>query len=296
MHFLQKHTWVLIVLALALSFLYPDPGLFLAPFVSYLLMLLMFLSLLKIRIRDVVMQLQHGKEILILLLIIHVGTPFCVFLLEPFLQLELYLGLLLISAMPSGISVVFLSKLFGGIPEKALPITAISHIITPVTVPLIVLLFAGREIEISAWHMTLTLIKLIGIPYLAAWIVRRSVFIEPLNKYSMVSSQILLFVLLIGLISPLVPLIIDNTHLLPMIIVVSIIMTACFFWGSYRIGKTRKDHITFGITGSFKNFTLATVVAVSLFTPLASLPVIVYAVTNNLLLVPLEIILRKYNK
>ncbi len=293
MRFLHKHTWILIISAIGLSFLYPVPGLLLSPFVSYLLMVLMFFSLLKIRMRDVVKQLKHTREIILLLLVIHIVGPVLVFFLKPFLQTELFLGLLLISAMPSGISVVFLSELFGGTPGKALPVTAISHFITPIAVPFIVFFIAGTEIEISSKQMTITLLKLIVIPYVCAFIARRSIIYNRLTHYSLVTSQVLLFTLLLGLISPLVSLIYKHSSQLPVLIIISIVMTLSFFVVSYRIGRTRKDRITFGITGSFKNFTLATVVAVSLFSPLAALPVIIYALINNVLLVPLEFFVKR---
>lgn len=231
-----------------------------------------------------------------LLLVIHVAGPLFVFFLKPFLPTELFLGMLLISAMPSGISVVFLSELFGGVPGKALPVTAISHIITPIAVPFIVFFIAGTEINIPSSTMTMTLLKLIIIPYVFALIIRRTAFYDGLNKYSLVSSQVLLFTLLLGLISPLASLIQQNYSQLPLLVTVSVMMTTSFFLVSYRMGKSRKEHITFGITGSFKNFTLGTVVAVSLFSPGVALPVIIYAVINNMLLIPLEVFINHIKK
>lgn len=288
MSYLQHHTWLIILISIIISFLIPSIGIILAPLVQYMLMILMFFSLLSIKTRDVLSQLKHIKEIIIILLIIHGAGIGITYLIKSFVTYETYLGLLLISVTPTGISAVFLSKLYGGNLTKALPIVVISNLVSPFIVPYILINVINMPISFPVTGMIITMTKLIIIPYIAAMIVRRTPWIHQLRKQSVVFSQVLLFLLILGVVSPFRFLLITNLKEVMLLVIFTVFFTVVSFVLSFLVGQTRKDKIAFGITGSFKNFTLAIVTALSVFSPQVALPAIVYAVVNNMMLIPLE--------
>lgn len=297
MKFLSEHTWIIVLSAVILSFVFPSIGQLLKPFVPYLLMILMFLSLLTIKMRDVIKELKNIHEVILMLAIIHLLGPALVLaFFSRIFPPEIVMGLFLVSTIPSGVSVVFLSKLFGGDPSKALPITAISNLASPVIVPFVLLLFTSEKLEVPIDQMITTLAKLVIIPYIAAMIVRRTPLFSWGKRVSTPGSQFLLFILIIGIVSPLVSTIVTNLGMVIALSLVSIMFVLISFWVSVRVGKSLKDRVTFGITGSFKNFTLATVIALTVLSPYAALPAVVFSLVNNLMLIPLELFLQRYRR
>lgn len=297
MQFLSKHTWIIVLTAVMVSFLVPSIGKGIQPFVSYLLMILMFMSLLTISVRDVVKELKHVREIVSMLAIIHLLGPALVLIFfSRIFPPEIVMGLFLVSTIPSGVSVVFLSKLFGGDPSKALPITAISNLASPLIVPAVLLLFTSEKLFIPVDNMVISMAKLVILPYIVAMIIRRTPIYSLGKRVATPFSQILLFILIIGIVSPLVAIIIQNIGMVIALSIASIMFVLVSFWISVHVGKTLKDRVTFGITGSFKNFTLATVIALTVFSPYAALPAVVFSLVNNLMLIPLELILQRYHR
>ena len=142
----RKDAWLVILIAITLSFIFPAIGFALAPWTSWLLMALMFFSVLKIDFGVVLKQLKHYKKILKILLVIHLLGPVLVFLFKPLLTPDQFLGFTLAAAISSGLSIVFLSDLYGGKPSQALAITTISNVLSPLTVPAIVFVFAQTQV------------------------------------------------------------------------------------------------------------------------------------------------------
>ena len=147
--FIKKNTWLLVLLAIVLGFIFPKLGFFIQPSVVYLLMLLMLFSVLDMSYRKVWEQLHNYKKTLAALSIVHLAGPLIVLAFKPFVTEEIFLGLIIASVINSGVSVIFLSKLYGGLPSKALVITAVSHVLSPIVIPFLVILFAKTSIEID---------------------------------------------------------------------------------------------------------------------------------------------------
>ncbi len=289
-HLMKKYMWAIIFVAIIISFIYPNPGLMLKPYLIYLLMLLMFFSCLGINLKKIAEELKDCRDELATLAIIHLASPILILFLKPFLPEEVFLGLILAAVISSGMSVVFLSYLYGGIASEALVITSISNILSPITVPFLVLLFARTTIRVDVLAMIWTIFKLVAIPLAAAALIRKTSLNKPLEKHGSYISIVVLFVLILGIISPVRDVVLSNLNLsLILGAVVSVLVTINFFLG-YLIGKSKPEKITYAITASYKNMTLSTVIALSLFNPMVALPSVIYAVVNNLFLIPLQLI------
>ncbi|MFA6511654.1 MAG: bile acid:sodium symporter [Patescibacteria group bacterium] len=291
--FITEESWVLILVAIVAAFVFPQIGKPFSAYVIYLLMALMFFSLLRVDMQKVIGQLANWKKHLGIYAIIHLLSPAIVLFLKPFFSDELFLGLILAGVMSSGLAVVFLSKLYGGTPSEALVITTFSNILSPIVVPLLVLLFARVDIAIDPLAMSWTMVKLIIIPLVLAAIVRRTPLNNPLDAYSSQLSAILLMVIICGIISPVRDDIIANPNQSFILGLVIFGLVGVNFIVGFMFGGNHSERITYGITASYKNYTLATVVALTLFTPLVALPAILYTLVNNLSLVPLGILKKK---
>ncbi|MFH1790354.1 MAG: bile acid:sodium symporter [bacterium] len=293
---LKANIWIIIITAIVISFAFPTPGLFLKPYIGYLLMVLMFLSCLDVTIKKIIKSLKEYKEFLVILSIIHFCSPLLVLLIKPFVSSEIFLGLIISTVICSGMAVIFLSKLYGGTPVKALVITSFSNLISPITIPLLVLLFAGASIKVDAVAMGIAIFKLVVIPIVAAEIIGKTRLKKPLNDYGSTISIALLFLIMIGIVSPVRNLIVSNIKLSLVLICLAFVLISINFLLGYLFGNDKKEKITYGIAASYKNFTLATVIALSLFNETVALPVVIYAVANNLFLIPLQLIFLKHKK
>ncbi|MBU1118472.1 hypothetical protein KKH43_01160 [Patescibacteria group bacterium] len=293
---IRDNTWLIIFLALVLSFVLPSVGVFLQPYAPYLLMLLMFLSCLDIRLLSVLKNIKKHTRGLIILAIIHVFAAVIVLFLKPFLSDELYLGLVIAAVMPSGMSVVYLSKLCKGDPSQALVITSLSNVSSPIIVPALVLLFARTSISIDPISMALTMLKFVIAPLVLAAIVRKINVSGPIKKYGSPFSVFLLFLVIWGVISPVRELVLSNLSRAGLLfIIVSVLVVASFFL-AYVIGRSRKEKIAFGISAGYKNFTLSTVTTLALFGPLVALPSVMYTIVDNVFLVPLQLVLKRNSR
>ena len=288
MDFLKQNIWVVVLGGILFSFLFPAIGILASPLLEPLFMVLMFMSTLDIKIKEVMQDIRKPGKIIMTLLIIHLVSPLIVLVFKPFISADIFLGLIIATVVPSGVSVVFLSKLFGGEPSRSLVVTTASNLLSPLVVPLLVLIFAGQAINVSPIAMSLTIIKLIIIPFIAAQFVAQTSWKKKLSKYMTETLLIILGLIIIGIISPVRNFILDDLMLaLTLAAFVALLNIIDFFLG-YSIGRPIESKISYGVSASFKNFALATLLSLSLFTTVVALPAIMYAVINSFLLIPLQ--------
>ena len=286
---IKKNTWFLVLVAVIISFTFPTVGSIFKPYLNYFLMGIMFLSCLDIEIKQVVKDIKDLKRQSLILLTSQLVGPILVLLLKPWLSDELFLGLILASAIPIGRSAVFLAKILNGDTTAPLILSSISNALSPFTVPFLVFIFAKTSIKIDALQMGSTILWLVVVPIVAAVITRSSGKINFLIKESSGLSTLLLFLIIIGIIAPLRETILINWFNSLLLIVIIIILMTVNFWLGWKIGRDRKEKIGLAITASYKNYTLGTLIALTMFTPLVALPSIIYTIVNNLMLIPIQL-------
>ncbi|MCB9803192.1 hypothetical protein H6761_04275 [Candidatus Nomurabacteria bacterium] len=285
---IKKNTWLIVLAGIILGFLIPKVGLFLQSSVVYLLMLMMLFSVLDMSYRKVWEQLHDYKKTLAALSIVHLAGPLVVLLFKPFVPEEIFLGLIIATVINAGVSIVFLSQLYGGLPSKALVITAISHIFSPVLVPFLVVLFARTSIEIDPVSISWTIIKLVILPIVLSMLVRRSRLYQPMKKNGAWINIVLLFLIIMGIIAPIREIILNNISRAIFVGLIVMLVVIIDFALGFALGKNKAERVTYGVSTSYKNYVLANVVTLSLFGPVVALPAAMYAVANNVLLVPLQ--------
>jgi bile acid:Na+ symporter, BASS family len=292
-NFIRKNTWFLILLAILVSFLWPIIGFKLKPYLNYFLMGIMFLSCLDIDLKEVKENFKNFEKQTAAILISHLVGPIIVLLLKPFLSDEIFLGLILATVIPIGRSAVFLSKIFGGETTTPLVASSVSNALSPFTVPFLVLIFAKTSIKIDSLQMSSTILWLVLVPIVLAVLVRMTGKVNFLIKESSNFSTLLLFLIIIGIIAPLRETILSNWLNSIFLMVLIAILMMINFWAGWKIGKKREEKIALAITASYKNYTLGTLVALSMFTPIVALPSIIYTITNNLMLIPIQFFIER---
>ncbi|MGB0757051.1 MAG: bile acid:sodium symporter family protein [Patescibacteria group bacterium] len=294
--FISHNSWIVIFVALVTGFVYPEAGLWVAPAVVYLLMILILLSTLDVKYRDILKQLHKVRIILTALIVIHIALPLLVLLFKPLVSDDIFLGLIIAAAIPSGLSVIFFAKLFKGLPSEALVITMLSNMLSPFIVPTVVYVLAREIVSIDILGMMWTIVKIVFIPLIVARLIRPTAIAKSIRNYSTPASLVLLFLIIIGLIAPLKSTILSDptqSILVSGIVLVLIVFATVV---GFMFGKGRQEKRTLLITCSYKNYTLATVTALTLFGPLVALPSILYTIMNNLILLPVQLFFKHRSK
>ncbi len=161
-------TSLLAALGLGLAF----PALFapLQEWSTWILQLIFLLTSLRIDLRAVAKELHAWPTLLWVscctLLIVPMATYW---LVAPFFP-QMALAVLLLAAMPAGMTSPLLAQLLGLNTSLALVLTVITSLAAPVTVPMLIGLFSGETVALG--HLFLTLLQVIIVPFILAQIVR----------------------------------------------------------------------------------------------------------------------------
>lgn len=296
MSIIQKYSWLIILLATALGFIWPPLGQWSRPHLTTLLIIVMTLSCLHIDISKIGQVKRQASTYAIILLLIFALPAALISLFRSFLPAEAYVGLILAAAAPSAVSVVTLSSILGGTPIKALFSTTLAHLISPIVTPLVVWIFAHQVVTIDFWSMFILIAKIVILPLVIAQILRA------LKIHQIISNQLctllnlgFLILLITGIIAPSRGLVLANLNLVLTMSFIIVIVIAIQMLIDRFIAKNKRDATTWMIVDVYKNFTLSSVLALQFFGPIAVLGSIVFIVVNNLAIWPIQFFASRVN-
>ncbi len=290
---MQKYLWLIILAVIALAFIWPAPGILLGPALTYLLMLMMVLSCVNINLGELKKIRDGWWRYIVLTLFVFLLPTSIVFLFKNIIEPNIFVGLILVASVPSGISVVAISNILGGEPAKALIATSFTHIISPVVTPFLVWLFAKETIGIDFVGIMLLIGKLVILPMIVAQILRHTRWSKSLCKSSSKICIVLLMLLIWGIVAPATGLVLEYWKQVMVISIIVAIILIVEILVNIWFGRNKKEDITWAVVGTYKNFTLSSVIALSMFGPLAVLASVVYSILDNVILAPLQAIARR---
>ena len=287
---LRRYNWLGILLATALGLLWAFPGRIPRSVLQAMLMTILFLSCLKLRPGDILRDaLESWRRTLAVLLTVCLVSPLLLLPFRGLFQSDTYTGLILSGTMSAGLGVIFLSELLGGSPGRALVLAVVSSVLAPFTVPSVVALFAGGEVQIDFAAMSARTAFIVFVPLAAAVPAGRTSAGRWLLKIRRTVSQLLFFTMIVTLVSSVRHIILhDPLHSLLLTVVVTLLSLVCAGLGVLA-GRGEKEKMTFAIVASFRNSTLATVLALTLFGEAVALPPVIYVLVGNLMVVGLQL-------
>ena len=284
---MKRYFSFIILASIIIGFIFPMPPVVLKVN-TYVLMLMMFLSCLKIDVKELK---QAGKDwwryLIILLFVFCWSVPF-VWFARGLFDKEIFVGFMISAAAPCGVSVIFLADLLGGDSTKSIVSTTLAHLLSPVVTPLIVLLATSQVIQIHFMDMFLIISKLVIAPFILAQIVRQFSWHRILYEKTQDLNTCLLGFMNWSLISSIAALMIASPLLDIKISVVAILSLITLAPIVYFSGRDRKEGITWTIVGVYKNTTLAAVVAASILPVTSMIGPVVYGIIMTLGMVGIE--------
>jgi len=293
---IRKYFSAIVLVTIATGLLFPGPGLFLKSYLTYILMAMMSVSLLKVDLKELNLVRNDWYRYILIMFLIFILPTFLVWLLHPFLNMDVYISLIVVASAPSAVAVVFISDLLGGEPSKALVSTTTAHLLSPFLTTLIIWFFLHTTVNISFLEMLFLILKLVILPLIIANFIKRLPQYIKIVPYTLSINTLLLILLLLGIVGPARSLFFLNISqtVLAFGIVLLILMIEipiCFWFGRYK-----SESVTLAVIGTYKNFTLSSVIALNFFGSNALLGSIVFGVVANMMMLPLELFLDKSKK
>lgn len=273
--------------ALAAGLFFPDWFRSAHGLTTLLLQCIFFISGLRIDFGSLLSELKDVKLLLVVSFLRLIAFPFLVAILARLFFPDLLAPLVLLSAMPAGMtSPLFVDMIRGNVP-LSLFVTAGTSILSVATLPLILsgLGDSGATFEPSMIFKTLFLVMIL--PLFAAQIVRLSSFgrelIRASQKVSRTASVAMLWLLIAAIASKhsagILAGLMSGISLKAILLLSALFLLfhiACY-WVSFW--RSKKDRLTVTLSLSYMNFTLAIFLAEALFRD----PVLVMVVILSML-------------
>lgn len=260
-----------LLLALLLGFLAPSVFAPMNAYATFLLQAIFFLSSLKIDLRGIFRELHDWKAVSLVTLFMLLILPAVTYALFRPLFPDLAIPLLLLAAMPAGMTSPLFTEMLGGNVSLALVATVTTSLFAPFTIPLIVTLFGGETVTLDTVSMFLTLFQVIFLPFFLAQGTRMLLGtgrIDKAKKGAAVLSVTLVCLLLASIVAKYSDEMIDRFHmeavwqLLGMFFFFVLVHVAAY---SLVWWRDTRDRLTITLCVVYMNFTLAIFLAQEFF-------------------------------
>lgn len=288
---------ILIVLAMAGiigGVAVPGPSSFFSPYVIYFMMTILFLAFLTIdfvalvRIRGT----DLGKTAIWVVMKL-VVMPVVVWLLCRWLAPSLAIPALLLTGVSTGVTAPFFSNLLGADTTRVLQLTVITSLLVPLSLPALVGLLAGTELNIPYWHMVRMLLQVIFIPLAAALLVKQFTprLLAFLNRVRYATSVTLFFIINLGVFSAYSEFIQARQAQVTYIALAAFLLAGFYIaWGLALgiISGRRLNGLTGAVGMTYINNVLIVVFAAEFFGPDAPLLAAAYLLPYFFMIIPLR--------
>lgn len=269
LYVLESYIFVILAALLA-GMLFPSEAAVFAPFATLFLQIIFFLSSLKMDAVGVLREARDLRLIAAFNFLKLIALPAAAFIVAGWLAPPLAVPLLLLAAMPSGMTSPLLAEVAGGKQGLAMVLTFTSALLAPFTIPIVIGAFARTAVTVDAFTMFLGLLKVIVVPFAAAQIVRR--FWHDRLKITFFTfkpiSIALLGLLIAGAVAKQSGVISANHWLRTLsLLAILFVLGGAMLFASYFLAWRRpcEDKLTVSVSLSFMNFVLAVYLAGSYF-------------------------------
>lgn len=288
-HLIEKYYWLFFALGMALGWFVPQAVGFLSQYILHMLVIVLFLTMLKIDANDVFSHFKNPFLIFYLSALILIISPIAFYYLSSiFLPLNYSFAILLLAAMPAGMSITAYAGIFKGNPSLTLTLTMVTSLLAPFTVPSIIYFLTGNSLQINVLEMLVLLAEIIFAPFLLSALVRKIAArqITKTEKYFRPVSILLITMIMAASIAKISgkPLELDSLWLvISFLFLLAAALHIIGYYAAFWRGKA--DRISSSLAVAYMNSTLAIVLASSFFGPETLLAVVLYQFPTNIVLI-----------
>lgn len=269
--FIEKHFWIILIAGIAVGLWGPvsvkEPQLT----TKLILGLMMFFLFLKIDLLEVIENIKNIRFMAYIASFYMIIIPLVFFLLFKILDKELAVGMLLLTAMPAGISSPALADILKANTSLSMSLVIVTQLISPFTVPLLFWLIDLNSVSINKLFLFRDIAVLVFVPVIFSQIVKR-LLPETVKKTRHLFTSInifLLFALVYVAIFMQRRLILDRpAALIWEILLLYLVFILLHLAGYFICPKEKNENrISVAIGAAYMNNGMAIVLAASYFRP-----------------------------
>ena len=258
--------------------------------------LMLFFVFLKIDALEILEKMRDYKRMIFIALVYMIIIPLLFFIFFRVFDRQLALGILLLVAMPAGVSTPALTDLLKGNITLSMSIVIVTQFIAPFTIPFLFWIVGTKGLEINKLLMFRDIAILVFIPLILAQVTKRY-FPAAIkrNQHLFTSANvILLFTFVYVAIASQRNIILNNPVSLiwktVLLYLVFILLHFVGYFINYKAGK--EDRIALSVTAAYMNNGLAIVLASTYFGPEILVLMVLSEIPWNTLLAPFKRVVR----
>lgn len=276
--------WVLLFAYLAFQF----PLVFkeIAPYIPYLLGLVMFGMGITLTFNDFGEVFKHPKSVLVGVIGQFVIMPAIAFSLAKLFNLpaDLAIGVILVGSCPGGTSSNVMTYLAKGNTALSVACTTISTLLAPLLTPVIFYVLASQWLEIDAAGMFISVLKMVLFPIFLGLVVR-AIFKKQIKDISQ-TMPLISVISIVLILSAVVAVSKDKIVESGLLIFAVVVLHNCLgylvgFFAAKLLGLSITDSKAVSIEVGMQNSGLGAALASAHFNPIAAVPSAVFSFWHN---------------
>lgn len=276
--------WVLLFAYLAFQF--PDTYKQFAPYIPYLLGIVMFGMGITLTFNDFGEVFKHPKSVIIGVVGQFVIMPAIAFALAKCFNLpaDLAIGVILVGSCPGGTSSNVMTYLAKGNTALSVACTTISTLLAPLLTPVIFYLLASQWLEIDAAGMFISVLKMVLFPIFLGLMVR-ALFKKQISEISQ-TMPLLSVISIVLILAAVVAVSKDKIVESGLLIFGVVVLHNCLgylvgFFAAKLLGLNIADSKAVSIEVGMQNSGLGAALAAAHFNPIAAVPSAVFSFWHN---------------
>lgn len=290
--FIEKNFWLFLIAGIGLGLWDPFP--FQAPsFIPKMLLgMMLFIVFLKIDALEILENIRNYKLMIYIAAVYMIVIPVLFYFLINIFDSELAIGILLLTAMPAGVSTPALTDIVKGNASLSMSLAIVSQMIAPFTVPFLFWLINFNGQSINKLHMLNDMAIIVFVPMIISQIIKKyfPVTIKKTQHLFTSSNVLLLFAFVFVAISSQRNVILENpAGLIWKMAILYLVFIVLHVVGYMICFKENKENrIAVAVGAAYMNNGLAIVLAASYFTPEILVLMVLSEIPWNTLLAPFK--------
>ncbi|MGC8602236.1 MAG: bile acid:sodium symporter family protein [Desulfomonilaceae bacterium] len=261
----------------------------------YLMMLLMFLSFLRINFGSLFDTSAKSLKNLILLVLFKLAIlPTILFWVTSLFLPDFAIPVLILSGISTGVVAPFIATLFDSDVASVLRMVVITSLLAPFSLPIIIKALVGAKVEIPLGLMAQILAMVIFIPLLAVILARRFFEngLEKLFHYHYPISLVIFTAINLGVFSKYSNFFFQNPHLIFLSLIIAYILSLMYYLAGFLLASngSSDDRIASGISFGVMNNVLVIVFSSQFFGPLSPTLAAMYMFPLFSMIIPIKIL------
>jgi BASS family bile acid:Na+ symporter len=287
---IEKYFWVFLISGIVLGLWQPLTFKIPAYLPQLLLGMMLFLVFLKIDALEILEKISNYKLMIFIAIVYMLVVPLLFFSVTTVFSKELAIGILLLTAMPAGVSTPALTDILKGNISLAMSIVIVTQMIAPFTVPLLFWIVGTTGLEINKLQVFKDIAVLVFVPLILSQVIKRYFPVTINKNLHLVTSSniILLFAFVYVAISSQSEIILDN----PVRLIWKTVILYLVFILLHGIGylicckENKENRIALAVTSAYMNNGLAIVLAATYFGPEILVLMVLSEIPWNTLIAP----------